>query len=87
MKSLEAHKEQSAETHREIFHRLNEVERGAAVMDERYKTILDKLDALTVKVDALEAKPAKRWEQVVEKLLLTAIGAVVLYLLARIGIS
>ena len=38
------------------------------------------------KIDDLERKPAKRWESVVEKVLLTAVGAVVAYLLAKAGL-
>lgn len=39
------------------------------------------------KVDALEMKPGKRWEAIVDKLIWAVAGAVVAYLLANIGIA
>jgi len=86
-RALDTYREQSSETHKEIFARLNKLERENAVMDERYNTILEKLDRLTEKVDALEAKPAKRWDGVVEKIILTAMGALVLFMLAKMGLA
>lgn len=39
------------------------------------------------KVDALEMKPAKRWDGLVEKLIWGVVGAVLAFLLAQIGIG
>ena len=38
-------------------------------------------------IEALQAAPGKRWEKVVEKIILVAVGAVVAWLLARMGIK
>lgn len=46
----------------------------------------EKVATLTDKVDAIEKKPAKRWETVAEKALLVVVGAVVAYLLAKVGL-
>jgi len=86
-RSLNEYKEQNAESHREIFARLNKLERESAVIIERYDIILEKLDRLTEKVDALEARPGKRWEGIIEKVILSIAGAVTLFLLARAGIG
>ena len=42
-----------------------------------------------LKADAknIAEKPARRWESIVEKVLLTAIGIIVAYLFAQIGIG
>ena len=53
-----------------------------AMMD--IKSNVAKLDA---KVETLEQKPAKRWESVVEKILLTVVGAIIGYLLVQLGLS
>ena len=39
------------------------------------------------KVEALEAKPAKRWESIVDKVTVAAAAAIVGFLLARLGIA
>ena len=84
--ALERANEQHGNTHREIFGRLNDVERDNAVQEARHKAIMDKLDALTRKVDAMEAKPGKRWESLVEKALWAVVAAVIAFLLAKIGL-
>lgn len=49
-------------------------------------TVREDVSRLDVKVDALEMKPAKRWESLVEKLVWGVVGAVLAFLLARIGL-
>jgi len=77
---------QNSDTHREIFSRLNSLERQEAVQEVQYTTILEKLDSLSGKVDALEAKPGKRWESIVEKVIWAVCAAVIAFLLARLGL-
>ena len=86
VEALERENERHTTTHKEIFSRLNKVEQDNAVQGEQYKTILDKLDTLTQKVEALEAKPGKRWESVVEKAVWAVCAAVIAFLLGRIGL-
>jgi len=50
---------------------------------ERIEKSVEKLDG---KVEVLEHKPAKRWESVIEKALLTAVGAVIAYILLQLGL-
>jgi nitrate/nitrite-specific signal transduction histidine kinase len=50
---------------------------------ERIEKNVEKLDG---KVEILEHKPAKRWESIVEKVILTVVGAVVGYLLVKVGL-
>lgn len=42
---------------------------------------------LDEKVEALESKPAKRWESIVEKAIMVIVAALVGYALAQIGIG
>ena len=74
VEALERANEQHGSTHREMYDRLRELERLEGIQGEQYKAILEKLDGLTQKHDALnaklselEAKPGKRWEALVEK--------------------
>lgn len=91
--ALERANEQHGNTHREMYNRLNSLERVEAAQAEQYKAILEKLDGLTQKHDVLnaklselEAKPAKRWDGLVEKALWAVCAAVIAFLLGRIGL-
>ncbi len=77
---------QNGDTHKEIFARMNKLERQEAVQEVQYSTILEKLDDLAGKVDALETKPGKRWEAIVDKVIWAVCAAVIAFLLARIGL-
>lgn len=84
---------QNGADHKEIRDRLTSLEKEEAVQAVQYRTILDKLDGLTqkhdclnAKLEALEAKPGKRWESVVEKAIWAVSAAVIAFLLARIGL-
>lgn len=50
---------------------------------ESVKTDVGRLEG---KVDVLESKPAKRWDSLVDKLLWGVAGAVLAFLLAKIGL-
>jgi len=62
---------------------MNKLERQEAV---QYSTILEKLDDLAGKVDNLEAKPGKRLESIVDKVIWAVLAAVIAFLLARMGL-
>ena len=59
---------------------VNQLATSVAVMAEQLKTMNASVDALSDKVDAIEAKPAKRWEGLVDKLLFAVAGAVLAWL-------
>lgn len=72
---------------------MNEVEQENAVQEVHYKNILEKLVALTAghdllnqKLSALEAKPGKRREGIVDKAIWAVCTAAVAFLLGRIGL-
>jgi len=84
---------QNGEDHKELRDRLNKVELTNAIQNERYDTILDKLDTLTHrhdnlcgKLEALESKPAKRWDGIVDKAIWAVLAAVIAFLLGRVGL-
>lgn len=62
------------------------------VAEQRHQTeamldIKSDVAKLDQKVETLEKKPAKRWESVVEKIILTIVGAIVGYLLVKVGLG
>lgn len=43
--------------------------------------------SLDAKVTTLENKPGKRWDSIVDKIILGIVGALVLYAMARLGLA
>lgn len=56
------------------------------VMAAKQEEVAKNVGKLTNKVDEIENKPRKRWDAIVEKVLLTIVGAILLYILAKIGL-
>ena len=83
--ALERANEQHGATHRELFRRMNDVERDNAVQDAHYRAIDAKLDELTIMVKELSGKAGKRWEKAVETGLVALVTGVVCFLLGRLG--
>lgn len=53
------------------------------VKQEQINKNVQKLDS---KVESLESKPGKRYEAIIEKILLVAVSAVITYILTHIGL-
>lgn len=51
---------------------------------ERIESNVEKLDA---KVEVLEHKPAKRWETIAEKIIISIVSAMVAFMLAKLGLT
>lgn len=71
------------EAENEVLHQLAT---SAAVMAEQLKNMNESMDTLSDKVDALEAKPGKQWESIVDKAIWAVCAAVIAFLLARVGL-
>jgi len=65
----------------EANHTLNRLATAVEVMATKQTSMSESVERLTDKVDALEAKPAKRWDGLVDKLLFLAAGAALAWLL------
>ncbi len=78
-------------------HRLDEVEKkladndemlaSIARLDQRQKDMDTDVKEIKTDVKALAGKPAKRWESVVDKVLMAVVTALVGYVLVRIGLG
>jgi len=64
--------------------RLNELEKGFAVMDDRYSRIMLELAEIKATLKLLADKPAKRWDGVVTQLVTLAVAAVFGALVGRL---
>ena len=65
---------------------LQKLATSVAVMAEQIKTMNTSVISLTSKVDKLEEKPAKRWDNLIDKIIWAVAAAIVAFLLGRIGL-
>ena len=65
---------------------MEELISSVAVLAQRMGTVEGSVSEIRGNVRTLMDKPAKRWDSVVEKTLLVVVGAVVAWILSRIGI-
>lgn len=91
VEALEKANEQHSDTHREIFRRLGGLESDTAVQGKQLENIDEKLNdikadqrSILQEVEALKAKPAKRWDSVIDKLIASVLGAVVGFMMSGI---
>lgn len=82
VEALERANEQHSSTHREMFNRLNTLERSTDSQGVMLQSINEKLDEVKETVSALAEKPAKRWDGLVDKLIYLVAGAVVAWVAA-----
>lgn len=66
---------------------LHKIATSVEILATKQGSMNEKLDEVVTKVEDLEALPAKRWNAVVEKILLTIVAAVVTFLLTYLGMK
>lgn len=71
------------ENEHEVLHKLAT---SVAVMAEKLDSMTKSVDGLTAKVDEIENKPAKRWDNIVDKAIWAVLGAAIVYMLGQIGL-
>ncbi len=57
-----------------------------AVIATKQQTIEDDVKEIKTDVKCLSEKPARRWESVVDKVIMTILGAAILFILTQIGL-
>ena len=92
-KQMDQWREQSRNTHKELFDRIRELEKVESARNEQYDNIMEKLDTLTksmaevtVKVADITTRPGKRWDAIVDKAIWAVLAAVIAFVLAKIGL-
>lgn len=94
---VERNEKKSSETHKEFYERVRTLETNAAVRNEQYETILEKLEGLTTSVGSVEkslsdiqAEPGEDWKELKGKItwavIAAVIAAVMAYLLGQVGL-
>lgn len=92
-KQIAEYRRQSRETHSELYSRITALEKSDAKRDEQYSKILDKLNDMQADINKallsiaeFREKSGKRWDRIVDKVLLLIITACVGYILIKFGL-
>ena len=96
IKDLAARLAAAEEQHKTLFSRLDRQEKmvdtvhklalSVSELANKLGTVQTKVDGLCEDVEDIKEKPAKRWDGLVEKVIFTVVGALVAYVLAKIGV-
>lgn len=62
---------------------LNKMATSIAVMAEKQNSLINKVDAMNAKVDVLEQKPVKRWDNLITAIISSIVGIVIGWILTR----
>ena len=65
---------------------LHQLATSVAVMVEKMQSIDQKVTKLDGEFEEIKSKPAKRWESIVEKIIMSVLAAVIGFVLAKLGI-
>ena len=71
----------------ENYDALNKLTTSVEVMATKMDNMSQSLEKVNERLSEQEAKPGKRWEAVVEKVIFLVVGAVIAFLFAKLGIS
>lgn len=66
---------------------LDKLVSAVAVIATKQQTIEDDVKEIKSDVKFLSDKPAKRWDGIIDKIIMTVLGAVIIYILTQIGIG
>ncbi len=86
LKVLEEESRKNQKEHKEFLSRFERLSIDYTRIDTRYDNILNALKKLEASVEALKAKPAKRWDGIVDKALWAVLAAVIAFFLGRLGL-
>lgn len=65
---------------------INRLATSMEVMAERQEQVVEKVDKLDTSVTALEQKPVKRWDSLVDKAIWLVASGVIGYFMAKVGL-
>lgn len=96
IKDISSRLASAEEQHKSLFSRIDRQEKmldtvhklalSVNELASRQGTMQERIEGLCDDVEEIKATPAKRWNGLVEKIVMTLVGAVVTYALAKIGI-
>lgn len=77
IETLEKDMERNSSQHREFYNKFNSLDVQNAVTNEKFSTLIGKLDSLCVKMDVITSEPKNKWNAIVDTSIKTVVGAVI----------
>lgn len=66
---------------------IQELSSSVAVLANNMKSMLDEQQRQNKRLEELEKKPIKRWDAVIDKIVMTVLGALIAYVLLQAGLT
>ena len=66
---------------------IQELSSSVAVLANNMKSMLDEQHRQNKRLEELEKKPVKRWDAVIDKIVMTVLGALIAYVLLQAGLT
>ena len=92
-KQFDEYKQNSRKTHEELFKRVGLMEQVNSRREEQYNNILKKLDEMSLElakalstITELKDRPAKRWDSVIDKIILLVLTGCIGFVMLKLGI-
>lgn len=85
-KEFDRYRDNSSETHKQMFDRIGALEQSGAAVKATLESMDEKLDKVVEWQESQKDKPAKRWDGLVDKVIWAVAAAVIAFLLAKIGL-
>ena len=86
IETLEQDSERNKRAHKDFYDRREKSHTSVALIEERIGQVKADTEEIKLAVQELRAKPGKRWDGIVDKLIWAVLGGVVAFLMARIGL-
>lgn len=86
VEALEEEAERNKSAHKEFYEKLERSHTSVALIEQRLEQIKEDTAEIKNSVQTLREKPAKRWDNIVDKALWAVCAAVISFLLARAGL-
>ena len=65
---------------------IQELSTSVSILANNMKSMLEEQQRQNRRLEELEKKPARRWESIVDKILMTVIGALLAFILLKLGL-
>ena len=66
---------------------IQQLSSSVAVLANNMKSLLDEQQRQNKRLEELEKKPVKRWDAVVDKIVMTVLGALIAFVLLQVGLT
>lgn len=86
IEALEKDNQHNKDAHKEFYSKLESSHTTVALIEERVNQIKEDTEEIKENMQELKSKPAKMWENIVEKAVWAVCAAVIAFLLGRVGL-